>query len=130
MQNISISRYDIFKVVLRFILIAFLCILTSSAGLYVVAVIISKVNFSYNILYPITTASLGLSAALNGFILSRLFQEKGLLWGVFAAIITVVSLTIISVLYGSFALSVTYLTKASVIFLSGAVGGITGINTN
>ena len=98
--------------------------------LYVLAIIVSKINISFDVLYPATAVVLGLSAALNGFVLSRWFKENGLLWGVLAALITVAVLTLISLYYASYTISVTYLTKASIIILSGAAGGIIGVNTN
>lgn len=130
LQNISLNRYDILKVVFRFVIISVFCIFTSAAMLYVLAIIVSKVNISFDVLYPATAVVLGFSAAINGFVLSRWFKENGMLWGIFAALITVAVLTLISLYYASCAISVTYLTKASIIILSGAAGGIIGVNTN
>ncbi len=130
LREIIFDKSYIIKAVFRFLVISVLCFFTVLLFMCITAAVISKMNFSYDMLMPVTAAAIALSAALDGYVLSRYFKENGLIWGMFAAVIIVVFLIIASAKYGTFALSDRLFTKIAVAVTSGAIGGITGVNIN
>ena len=124
------SKTDILKLILKILFISAFCIGTVLFLFVAVAVIISKVDTSYDILFPVITAILSVSAVFCGFTISRWFKENGLIWGILAGIIISVFIISTCLIYGSLDLTTALFTKIIVTVISGAVGGIIGVNIN
>ena len=130
LHKIVLNKSDIIKCIIKILSIALFSFFTLSVLFIITAVIISKINFSYSSLLPVTAIILALISALNGFLISRWFKINGVVWGVLAGIIILLFIVIASVYYNVFALSSTMLIKASITIISGAIGGIIGVNIN
>lgn len=125
-----LNKADTFKVVVKFILFALFCICGLLLFLSVAAMAITKIDFAYNALDPVTSAIVAISAIFSGFVTSRLFKENGLIWGVSAGVVISVFIIAAALYTDSFKISSTLLTKIVISLVAGAMGGILGVNTN
>lgn len=116
------------KIVFRFIVLTVFCILTFLLFSSVVSLIILKTDFSYEILPVITAIILAVSAFACGFVISMLFKENGIVWGIFAAITIFAALVAVSVYTGRFCFSKALLIRFAITVIAGAAGGIAGVN--
>ena len=107
-----------------------LCILVVLSLFSIISFALCKFDFSYTILPLLTTIISGISAAFNGFVISNIHKQNGLFWGIFAGLVVVLCLLIISVSLNYFSLSLNTLVKFVIILISGAIGGILGVNVN
>jgi len=130
LQKILFDKSDILKTVIKFLLISLFCFITVTILLCITALVISRINFSYEILTPIVAAVLALTAVFDGFLISRWFKENGLIWGVLSGLIIILLLLIFSLKYNTFEISSQLITKSLVTITAGAIGGIIGVNTN
>lgn len=118
------------KNILKIVSIILFCFATLILFFCTTALIVSKINFSYDILSSAITVILGITSFFNGFILSKLFKENGLFWGIFAGIATIIILIVFALIFDTLSFSTTFFTKIIVILCSGAIGGIIGVNIN
>ena len=130
LQKIIINKSNIIKFTVKFLSVSLLCFFICSILFCLTAAIVSKLNFSYEILYPVIAIILAVSAFLNGFIISRWYKENGLIYGILAGFTILIILIIFSLKYSLFSLSSHFLTKTITVIVSGAIGGIIGVNTN
>ena len=124
------NKADTFKVVVNFILFALFCICSLLLLLSVAAIAITKIDFAYSALDPVTSAIVAISAAFSGFVASRLFKENGLIWGISAGIVISAFIIAAALYTDSFKISSVLLTKIVISVVAGAMGGILGVNTN
>jgi len=125
----NIIKADL-KTIIKIVFIISFCISILLVLFAVSSLIISKTDFSYEALYPLTSAILAVSAALCGFEVSKLLKENGLIWGVFSGIIISTFIIILAVIFKTLAFNSVFITKIIITIISGAAGGIIGVNTN
>ena len=130
MFNRNIIDKSVFKGIFYITAASVICILVYMFFISLTAFIITKTDFSYELLNPVTSAISAVSSFVCGFMISRWFKEKGLFCGIFAALVLSLFLCILSLYYSSFEISRMFVIKTSIIFVSGSAGGITGVNTN
>ncbi|MBE6877556.1 MAG: TIGR04086 family membrane protein [Ruminococcaceae bacterium] len=130
LQKIIFDKTDIIKTIIRFLIISLLCIITVIFLFCIAAIIISRINFSYEILAPVTTAVLAVAATFDGFLISRWYKENGLIWGVFAGVVIFMYIVFTSLNYDVFDISNQFITKLITVISAGAIGGIIGVNIN
>ena len=124
------NKADTFKVVVKFILFALFCICSLLLLLSIAAIAITKIDFTYGALDPVTSAIVAVSSVFSGFVTSRVFKENGLIWGISAGIVISVFIIAAAVYTSSFKISTVLLTKLVIALIAGAMGGILGVNTN
>lgn len=130
LYKFAFNKSDIFKFIFRMIVVTVLCCFTVFVFMSIVAIIICRVDFSYEIMPPVTAAIMALATAFNGFVISRWHKEKGMICGIVAAVVTLLMFVIIALYNNTFALSTAMLLKVAIMLISGAIGGITGVNIN
>lgn len=106
------------------------CILVAVGLFAFFAFIISKTDFSYDVLNIVTSVILAISSFICGFYISRWFKENGLICGVFAAVILSLFICSLSLYFSVFNFTGLLFIKLSIILISGCAGGIIGVNTN
>ena len=106
------------------------CILVAVGLFAFFAFIISKTDFSYDVLNIVTSVILAISSFICGFSISRWFKENGLICGVFAAVILSLFICSLSLYFSVFNFTGLLFIKLSIILISGCAGGIIGVNTN
>ena len=106
------------------------CILVAVGLFAFFALIISKTDFSYDVLNMVTSAILAISSFMCGFSISRWFKENGLICGIFAAVTLSLFICGLSLYFSVFNFTGLLFIKLSIILISGCAGGIIGVNTN
>ncbi|MCQ4022463.1 MULTISPECIES: TIGR04086 family membrane protein [unclassified Ruminococcus] len=81
-----------------------------------------------NIISTLTTVLSGASCFVGGFIAGRLVKKSGIFIGAATGVILLLLQLIISLISGGFSLSIMIIIKAAALILSGAIGGIFGVN--
>ncbi|MGN0441382.1 MAG: TIGR04086 family membrane protein [Acutalibacteraceae bacterium] len=81
-----------------------------------------------NFISTLTTVLSALSSLIGGFIAGRLVKKSGLLTGAATGFILLLIQLIISLASGELSPSVIIIIKAAALILSGAIGGIFGVN--
>lgn len=130
MRNVLFNKSDILNIVFKILLISVLSIGIVLILLSALAFTITKTDFSYDILFPVTSAILAVSSIFCGFIISRMVKENGLICGVFSGLITSIFILLLSFIYKTFNITPALVTKLLITVISGAAGGIIGVNTN
>lgn len=125
-----INKSDTLKILIRLFLIIGLCLLCNIMLFSLTAFIITKTDFTFEILLPLTSVILAVSSFICSFITSRYHKENGLICGILAASVISVFVISISLFNNTFNISIPLLTKICSIYFSGAAGGIIGVNTN
>ena len=129
LQNFFANE-NTFKSTVKAVFVFIFCIFNFLCLTTLVAFIISKTDFNYEILNLIVSAILAVSSLLNGFAASRLYKENGLICGIFAAFILSLFIAFLSIYFGPVNFTERSLIKSSIIFIAGISGGIIGVNTN
>ena len=130
MQNIIFNRKDILVSVFNFLFIVIYCIGVLSLFTAVVACIICKADFRYELMTPLTSVILGVSSFICAFTTARLSKENGLILGLFCASVICVYLISISVIINVPFFNTVFFIKICITYISAAAGGIIGVNTN
>ena len=130
LRNFAVNKSDILKLIFRSIFCLIICLFTVSLLLAVAAFFISKINFSYEHLLPLTAFICGVSAFADGFLISRWQKENGMFWGIFAALLIITVICLFSVYYRNFSFSSVLFLKTIIALTAGAIGGILGVNVN
>ena len=130
LQKIMFDKSAVIKMFCRLFIISLFCFFSAAVLMFISAFVLSKINFSYEMLLPVTAVILAVSATFDGFVISRWYKENGLIWGILAGIILICIIVFYSVLYDTFCISAQLFIKAVVAITSGAIGGIIGVNTN
>ena len=130
MQNFLSANRDTIKNIIKIILFILLCFSTLALLMCIAAFIIYHINFSYEILYPLTTVILCISAFIDGLITSKLLKQNGLIIGVICGIILSLIVIISSVYMGGFNITQNLFTKVVSTIIAGALGGVIGVNIN
>ncbi len=130
LYNFLSANRDTFKNLFKIILFILLCFSTLTLFMCITAFVIYHINFTYDTLYPVTTIILCLSAFIDGFIISKIVKENGLILGVLAGAVICIIVIITSVYMGNFQITENLLTKIIATILSGALAGIIGVNLN
>ena len=130
LQKIFLNKTDTIKIILKILFITLFCVCTVLFLFAITAFVISKTDFSYNILFYAITAILAVSSAFCGFVISKQFKENGLIWGVFAGIVISLFIVVLGIIYNGFIFTSSLFTKIIITVISGAAGGIIGVNTN
>lgn len=81
-----------------------------------------------NFISTLTTVLSALSSFIGGFIAGRLVKKSGLLTGAVTGFILLFVQLLISLISGELAPSLMIIIKAAALILSGAIGGIVGVN--
>ena len=124
------NKSDIFRLILRLTIIVVLCCFTFFALMAASASVLCRVDFSYSILPVVTGGIMAVSSAFNGFVISRWYKENGIIWGLIAGAAMLFMIVLLSVQNSIFAFSSVMLLKAATVLISGAIGGIIGVNIN
>ena len=122
------GKTETIKMAFKFILMVLLCILVILLLFCITSFTLCKFDFSYTILPSLTTVILGIGAALSSFVISGIHKQNGLFWGFFVGLIITLCLLIISASLNYFSLSFNTFVKPVIIIISGAIGGILGVN--
>ena len=101
-QKIIFNKTDYLKAFFKIFIIILFSFTTLIVLFILTSIAVSKINFSYKSLLPVTAVILSVNSTFNGFVTSRLFKENGLIWGILAGIITLAIVIIISIYYGIF----------------------------
>lgn len=125
-----INKTETLKILFRLLLIVAFCLLCNIVLFSITAFIITKTDFTYEILVPLTGVNLGVTSFVCGLVVSKCNKENGLICGVFTAGIINAFLIILSLYNNTFNLSVLLVTKICFIFFAGMAGGIIGVNSN
>lgn len=128
LNKILKGNSDSIKIALKLVLLVILCIATTLLCAAVASLIILKTDFSYQSLPVVTAAIMAVAAFFCGFVISRLFNQNGIVWGIFAAVAIFVALVCVSVYLGRFSFSKAFLIRLAIVVIAGAAGGITGVN--
>lgn len=126
---ISSKEYGI-KIAGKVLSLILFCFLTVLVFFSIAAFIITKTDFSYEILVTLTTSLLALSAFVDSFVVSRIIKENGMFIGLIIGAIIFIFVLLASIFYGQLKLSSMLFTKFAAIMLSGTIGGIVGVNIN
>ncbi|MEG0019332.1 MAG: TIGR04086 family membrane protein [Oscillospiraceae bacterium] len=130
LNNFFASKEYGIKTVCKIISLLLFCFATIFILFCIAAVIITKTDFSYSIIFPVTTALFSGAAFIDSFIVSRLIKENGLAIGIIIGIIIFSAVLIMSIWFKQFKISGIMFTKLTAIMLSGIIGGVLGVNTN
>ena len=130
LQRFFTGNADNIKIVTKLISSVVICILTLTFLFSISAVIISKTDFSYQILPTLTAVILGIAAVLDGFVISKISKENGLFWGIFAGILILITVISASLLQKTFNVNTNLIIKSIITIIAGAIGGIAGVNSN
>lgn len=107
----------------------FFSFLLSLILIFVLSIIISTTSVSENIIKPVTMGIVVVSLMMNGYVLSKNKKQKGILYGAILGIIYMVMLYIISSFSNfNFSLNINSIIMIILGILSGAIGGILGVN--
>lgn len=102
---------------------------TSAVLLSVLALIFGKSGSLPKGAVPVITTLIGCIAVfLGGFLSSLYMKEKGILVGLASGGVFLLVVVLVSLFYYENALGIASIGKAAAIFLSGAIGGILGVN--
>ena len=130
LRQIIFDKSDILKYIFKFFIVSLLCFITTALSFSIGAAVISRTNFSYDILPTVTAAILAVSAIIDGFLISKWNKENGLIWGVLAGIVITVFVIVASFKFETLFLSAQIAVKCAITVTAGAIGGIIGVNTN
>lgn len=121
---------DTIRIVSKLLLMVTMCIATVMLLLCTAGFIICNIDFTYESLPVIIAVILSISAALDGFIISKISKENGLLWGFFAGMVILIFVLILSFVMNTFNMTSDFFTKSAICIIAGAIGGIAGVNVN
>lgn len=130
LQKIILNKSDLLKSIAKIFIILSFCMFILIAMLSIISVIICKTDFSYEILSPIIVCTLSFSSLISSFFVSRWFKENGIVYGAFVGFIICVFIILVTIFYRNFSLTASLLTKLTAVIVSGAIGGIIGVNIN
>lgn len=102
-------------------------ILISTVFLLLGALLVSNVNMPHSILTLISSISLTLGSVASGFMVGAVKKTKGLFEGILAGVVLFLAVFLAS-FFVSGEIGITALFKLIICALSGAVGGIIGVN--
>lgn len=123
------SGMDINKSV-RGIIIGGLSSVAACAALYLIAafIITKSGQIPLGVISTLTTILSGLSCFIGGFISGKIVKKSGILTGAAAGFTLLLIQLIYSLISESLNPSVLLIIKSAVLLLSGAIGGIIGVN--
>ncbi|MEG1896141.1 MAG: TIGR04086 family membrane protein [Oscillospiraceae bacterium] len=130
LNNFFASKEYGIKAACKIISLLLFCFATIFILFCTAAFVITKTDFSYGIIFPVTTILLSLASFIDSFVISRIVKENGFVIGLVVAAIIFSLVLCVSLYFKQFKLSAIMLTKLSAIVLSGVIGGIVGVNTN
>lgn len=130
LSNFISSKEYTLKIIGKVLSLMLFCFITVLLFFLIAAFVITKTDFSYEMLATITTILLSAAAFLDSFVVSRFIKENGLVIGAIIGTIIFVFVLIASLSLGQFRLSSMLFTKLAAIVISGVIGGIIGVNTN
>jgi len=128
--NNLIGKADNIKNIFKIIFLVLFCIAVVLVMFIISSFVISKTDFSYQTLNTFTSAILAVSAALSGFVISRWFKENGLILGVFSGLIISFFVIALAIVFKTLNFNPVFITKLIITIISGAAGGIIGVNIN
>ena len=124
------GKYDSIKIITRLFTFIIFCFISILIFFSIASFVISNLDFSYETLSLYISAILGCSASFSGFVISKLNKQNGLFWGCFAGIVLLLFILILSVYFNTFSLSLNIFRRIIILLISGALGGILGVNLN
>lgn len=96
----------------------------------ITAVIIVKIDTPDTILVPLTTILFALAAFGISFLFAKSKKENGFIIGIRIGIVFFAMIVLIALFTAQFKLSNIFFTKFFTIMISGALGGVLGVNIN
>lgn len=96
----------------------------------ITAVIIVKIDTPDTILVPLTTILFALAAFGISFLFAKSKKENGFIIGISIGIVFFAMIVLIALFTAQFKLSNIFFTKFFTIMISGALGGVLGVNIN
>lgn len=124
------KNIDNIKIIYKIIYTVLICLFIFGILCCTSAFFVTKIDMSYEVIPFNISIILGFSAAFSGFVLSRSAKENGLFWGIFAGVIIFLFVSIIAIVSGYFKINTNFFTKFLITVISGAIGGIVGVNIN
>lgn len=114
----------------RGIIIGGLCSVAACAALYLItAFILTKAGFiPLGLISTLTTVLSGISSFLGGIIAGRIVKKSGMFMGAAAGFTLLLIQLICSLVAEGLNPSVLLIIKSAVLIISGAIGGIVGVN--
>ena len=116
------------KCVFYFISYMLLSVATVGFLLCIASFVIVRVDTAEYVLIPLTTFLLTLAAFSDGFIMGKVFKEKGIIVGLSTGVIFAFIITLLAVYYQTFLFSNIYITKICAVLFAALTGGILGVN--
>lgn len=114
----------------RGIIIGGFCAVAACAALYLItAFVLTKAGFiPLGVISTLTTVLSGASCFLGGIIAGKIVKKSGILIGAAAGFTLLLIQLICSLATESLSPSILLIIKAAVLIISGAIGGIVGVN--
>lgn len=102
-------------------------LLATAVMLLLLSFVLSKKDFPFSLINPLSTVALLIGSLLAGFLAAKSSKEKGMLLGGFCGFIIFVVIFVVSSMF-QFEVGAKAVLKLAVCVLSGAIGGIIGVN--
>lgn len=99
-----------------------------SVLVFIMASILAIGNIPAAIISPITVIFLAIGSFSGGFISAKIYGEKGILCGTISGIIFFIFILIFGALFEKSGFGTQAITKAVMVIVASALGGITGVN--
>ena len=99
-----------------------------SVLVFIMASILAIGNIPAAIISPITVIFLAIGSFSGGFISAKIYGEKGILCGTISGIIFFIFILIFGALFKESGFGTQAITKAVMVIVASALGGITGVN--
>lgn len=99
-----------------------------SVLVFIMALILAIGNIPAAIISPITVIFLAIGSFSGGFISAKIYGEKGILCGTISGIIFFIFILIFGALFEKSGFGTQAITKAVMVIVASALGGITGVN--
>lgn len=128
-KKLNLTMPDWQKNIIKIVSFVIICLFTFLIFMSVGAVIITKIDTAESFLIPFTTVLCAVSSFTDSFILSKIKRENGLIIGLSTGIVFCIIILVLSKYYNSFHITPLLGTKIAAIIISGALGGILGVNT-
>lgn len=129
-NKLTLYKTDGLKILTKIFLLLIVIIATIVLFMSVSAFIIYRIDYSGEILIPVSTAVLALSVFIDSFFISKKLKENGMFIGLFIGFLSFLIIIILSFYNNSFNFSQALAVKLAASLLSGAIGGIVGVNVS
>ena len=125
MQENDYTLYDYLKPILTGGIIS---LLLSGVFLFIFALVMTKIDFPFSIINPISIAILGISTLIGSFVGANGFRRKGFFIGLSVSLLVFLVLLLLNLSMDPQGFGTVAIVKGCTVIICGILGGVLGVN--